>query len=181
MRKFNLSEILLLDLQRYYNLSSLNDSGNKVKVIMALHPRFIPIICIRFSYFFYEIPFFKVFSHLLNWFNIIIFGIEYTPKCKIGHGLVIPHSNGIVLGALSIGENVTIFQGVTLGAKKLDMFYHPETRPTIGNNVTIGTGAKILGGIHIGDNVVVGANSVVLCDIPNSVVVAGIPATIVKK
>ena len=88
--------------------------------------------------------------------------------------LVLPHSSGIVIGATSIGNNVTIFQGVTLGAQEADMSYDLDTRPSVGNGVTIGSGAKILGNVKIGNDVVIGANSVVLKDVNNSEVVGGI-------
>ena len=181
MKKLSIFKILNLDLQRLFNPSGDINGSNKVNVLKAFHPRFAPVILIRLSYFFYQISLFRIFSHLLTWLNIFIFGIESTPRCKIGSGLVIPHSSGIVLGALSIGKNATIFQGVTLGAQVADMYYDPKTRPKIGNNVTIGSGAKILGAVSVGNNVVIGANSVVLHDIPDSRMVAGVPAKIITK
>jgi serine O-acetyltransferase len=81
-----------------------------------------------------------------------------------------------VIGAWRIGSNATIFQGVTLGAKELDMRFDFKLRPEIGDNVVLGSGAKILGGIHIGDNVTVGANSVVLKSVKANSIVVGIPA-----
>jgi serine O-acetyltransferase len=81
-----------------------------------------------------------------------------------------------VVGAWRIGSNVTIFQGVTLGSKKLDLCFDSRLRPDVGNNVVLGAGSKILGGIHIGDNVTVGANSVVLDSVEGGITVGGIPA-----
>jgi serine O-acetyltransferase len=75
-----------------------------------------------------------------------------------------------------VGENVTIFQGVTLGAKNLDFSYDESLRPSIGDNVIIGAGAKILGGIVVGENSVIGANAVVLHNIPDHTVAYGVPA-----
>lgn len=114
----------------------------------------------------------KIFSTL----NTIFFGIEIAIRCKIGGGLYLPHTQGIVIGASSVGENVTIFQGVTLGAKNLDFSYDESLRPRIGNNVIIGAGAKILGGIVVGGNSVIGANAVVLHNIPDHTVAFGVPA-----
>jgi serine O-acetyltransferase len=86
-----------------------------------------------------------------------------------------------VIGAWRIGSNVTIFQGVTLGAKELDMGFDCGRRPEVGNNVVLGAGCKILGGIHIGDNVTVGANSVVVDSVEANSTVVGIPARKVSK
>ncbi len=114
----------------------------------------------------------KVFTYL----NIILFGLEVTPHCDIGPGLFFPHTSGTVVGASKLGRNVTIFQGVTLGAKELDMAFDSSLRPTVGDYVTLGAGCKILGGIHLGDHVTVGANSVVLDSVDSNVTVVGIPA-----
>jgi serine O-acetyltransferase len=95
-------------------------------------------------------------------------------------GLYIPHPVGTVIGATKIGHNATILQGVTLGAKEIDISYLPANRPTIGDNVTIGAGAKVLGGIFIGDNVTIGANAVVTKSLPDHVVAAGVPAKIIR-
>lgn len=113
---------------------------------------------------------------LLTYLNIVLFGIEVTPRCQIGPGIFFPHTFGIVIGALKIGRNVTVYQGATLGAKDLDMKFDPGLRPTVGDNVIIGSGSKILGGIRIGDNVIVGANAVVLRSIEPNVTAVGIPA-----
>jgi serine O-acetyltransferase len=81
-----------------------------------------------------------------------------------------------VIGAWRIGQNVTILQGVTLGAKRMDLGFDFKLRPEIGDNVTLGAGAKILGGIQIGDSVTVGANSVVVDSVEAGSTVVGIPA-----
>jgi serine O-acetyltransferase len=108
--------------------------------------------------------------------NFILFGIEITIQCEIGPGLIFPHTQGIVIGSVKIGENALIYNGVTIGAKKMDVNFNPSSRPIIGNNVMIGSGAKILGSINIGDNVIIGANSVVTKSVPNDKLVLGIPA-----
>jgi serine O-acetyltransferase len=86
-----------------------------------------------------------------------------------------------VIGAWRIGSNVSIFQGVTLGAKELDMGFDCKLRPEVGDNVVLGAGSKILGGIRIGDNVTVGANSVVVDSVDAGSTVVGIPARSVSK
>ena len=96
----------------------------------------------------------------------------------IGPGLVMPHSQGTVLGASFIGSNVTIFHQVTLGGKNADFEYNPEKRPHIGSNVTISVGAKILGPLCLGDSCVIGANAVVLCDVPPNTLAVGVPARV---
>lgn len=178
--KIKFKYILKADLARLFN-PELYDKGNiNINSLRFLHPRFLPVLLIRASTFLYNYRFLKFLSFFLVWLNFFLFGVECTPKCKIGYGLVLPHSSGIVIGATSIGNNVTIFQGVTLGAQEADMSYDPDTRPSVGNGVTIGSGAKILGNVKIGNDVVIGANSVVLKDVYDSEVVGGIPAKIIK-
>ncbi len=110
--------------------------------------------------------------------NIILFGLEVTPRCKIGPGLLIPHSSGTVIGAAELGSNVTIFQGVTLGAKFADLDFRPETRPVLENDVVIGAGAKVLGGIRIGCKAVVAANSLLTESLPANQFAIGVPAIV---
>ena len=105
-------------------------------------------------------------------------GIEIHPGAQIGKGLFIDHGNGVVIGETSeIGDNVTIYHQVTLGAAHN---IKGKRHPTIGNNVMIGAGAKVLGSIIIGDNVKIGANSVVLHDVPSNATIVGIPGKIKK-
>lgn len=113
---------------------------------------------------------------LLTYLNIVLFGIEVTPRCEIGPGVFFPHTSGTVIGAATIGANAIIYHGVTLGAKKLGSEFDPANRPEVGDSVVLGAGSKILGGITIGDNVIVGANSVVVRSVPPNKTVAGIPA-----
>jgi len=114
--------------------------------------------------------------NLLTYSNLVLFGLEITPRCEVGPGVFFAHTSGSVIGATRIGSNVTIFAGVNLGAKQLDMGFDPALRPEIGNNVMIGTGCKVLGGIRIGDNAILGANSVVLRSVEPNTTVAGTPA-----
>ena len=96
----------------------------------------------------------------------------------IGTGFFIDHGMGVVIGETAeIGDYVTLFQGVTLGGTGKE---HGKRHPTIGNHVVIGAGAKILGGIRVGDNVKIGANSVVLKSVPANSTVIGVPARIIK-
>lgn len=143
-----------------------------------LSPRFIPVLLYRLAYQL-RLKRLGFLSHFFTMLNVMVFGIEITPKCTIGPGLFLPHTQGTVIGAISIGDNVVIYQGVTLGAKSLDFRYDQSYRPVIGHNVIIGSGAKVLGGISVGDNVVVGANSVLLTSVPANQTVVGIPARII--
>jgi serine O-acetyltransferase len=113
--------------------------------------------------------------------NFLFFGIEIAVACKIGPGLFFPHTHGTVIGAFTIGKNAVIYQGVTVGAKDLDFTYDAAHRPCIGDNVLLGAGAKVLGGIELGHSVTVAANAVLLSSVPDNVVVGGIPAKILKS
>lgn len=106
-------------------------------------------------------------------------GIEIHPGAKIGKGLFIDHGNGVIIGETTIiGDNVTLYQGVTLGGTGKE---HGKRHPTIGNNVMISAGAKILGSFTIGDNSKVGAGSVVLSEVPPNSTVVGVPGRVVKR
>lgn len=106
-------------------------------------------------------------------------GIEIHPGASIGKNLFIDHGTGVVIGETAvIGDNVTMFHGVTLGGTGNEK--DKKRHPTIGNNVFIGSGAKILGNITIGNNVKIGANAVVLKDVENDRTVVGIPGYVVK-
>ncbi len=106
-------------------------------------------------------------------------GIEIHPGAKIGRAFFIDHGMGVVIGETAeVGDNVTLYHGVTLGGTTWEK---GKRHPTIGSNVVIGTGAKVLGPVHIGDNTRIGANSVVLNDIPPNSIVVGIPGKVVFR
>lgn len=106
-------------------------------------------------------------------------GIEIHPGAQIGKGFFIDHGNGVIIGETAvIGDNVTLYQGVTLGGTGKE---HGKRHPTIGNNVMISTGAKILGSFTIGDNSKIGAGSVVLNEVPPDSTVVGVPGRVVKR
>lgn len=106
-------------------------------------------------------------------------GIEIHPGARIGRGLFIDHGHGVVIGETAIvGDNVTLYQGVTLGGNGKE---HGKRHPTIGNNVMISAGAKVLGSFEIGDNSKIGAGSVVLSPVPSNCTVVGVPGRIVKR
>ena len=106
-------------------------------------------------------------------------GIEIHPGAQIGKGFFIDHGNGVIIGETTIiGDNVTLYQGVTLGGTGKE---HGKRHPTIGNNVMISAGAKILGSFTIGDNSKIGAGSVVLHEVPPHSTVVGVPGRVVKR
>ena len=116
----------------------------------------------------------RIISQLARWLT----GVEIHPGATIGTGFFIDHGMGVVIGETTeIGDYVTLFQGVTLGGTGKE---RGKRHPTLGNHVVVGAGAKVLGGIRIGDNVKVGANAVVLRSVPANSTVVGNPGRIVK-
>ena len=106
-------------------------------------------------------------------------GIEIHPGAQIGKGLFIDHGNGVIIGETTIiGNNVTLYQGVTLGGTGKE---HGKRHPTIGDNVMISAGAKVLGSFTIGENSKIGAGSVVLSEVPPNSTVVGVPGRVVKR
>jgi len=122
------------------------------------------------------IPFFpRAVSQFARW----ITGIEIHPGAVIGKGFFIDHGMGVVIGeTVIIGDNVTLFQGVTLGGTGKE---RGKRHPTLKNDIVVGAGAKILGNITIGNNVSIGANAVVLRDVPDNSTVVGVPGRLAKK
>lgn len=112
---------------------------------------------------------------LTIWLNRVINGCVIGAKARFGDGLVLMHPVGVVVNSkVTGGENITIESGVVIGDEK-------GKAPVLGSNIFIGAGAKIIGGITIGDNVKIGANAVVVKDVPSNVTVVGIPAKIIDK
>ena len=147
--------------------------------IFSLSPFWL-VLVYRFSNWLFEkhVPYIPTI--LINTLGKIIYGCEISADASIGPRFQIVHSVGIVLGPNIIaGHNFRIHQNVTIGMRGYSK--DGRTTPKIGNAVTIYAGAAVLGPITIGDNVVIGANSVVIKDIPSNVVVAGNPAKIIKQ
>ncbi|MBM7825714.1 serine O-acetyltransferase [Arcanobacterium pluranimalium] len=113
-------------------------------------------------------------ARLLSQIARAVTGIEIHPAAKLGRRLFIDHGMGVVIGETAeVGEDVTIFHGTTLGGTSMKK---GKRHPTVGNRVTIGSGAKVLGPITVGDDVQIGANAVVVKDVPAGMVAVGIPA-----
>lgn len=146
--------------------------------VIFCYPGFHAITNHRIAHYFFRKKCYflaRFISHISRWLT----GIEIHPGAKIGNGVFIDHGSGIVIGETTeIGDNVTMYQGVTLGGTGKQK---GKRHPTIGNNVVISAGAKVLGAITIGDNVKIGGGSVVLKSVPPSCTVVGVPGRIVVR
>lgn len=143
-----------------------------------LYPSFHAIIHYRFAHKLYE----QKHYFLARWISQRAAhktGIEIHPGAQIGKGLFIDHGHGVIIGETTvIGDNCTLYQGVTLGGNGKEK---GKRHPTIGNNVMVSAGAKVLGSFTIGDNVKIGAGSVVINPVPSNSTVVGVPGRVVKR
>ena len=145
------------------------------RMMDAFHPRFAPVALLRCAQCL-QLKGWSRTAKLFSLVNVVIFGMEVPAALDIGPGLVIMHTNGIVLGAAVIGRNVTIYQQVTVGALEADFHLNSQLRPTIDDDVILAAGAKILGPLRVGFGSTVGANAVVLNDVPERHIAVGVPA-----
>lgn len=154
------------------------DPAIKTPFEVFLYPSFKAIIRYRIAHKLYQ----KKHYLLARWYSqrtVRKTGIEIHPGATIGKGLFIDHGHGVVIGETAIvGDNVTLYQGVTLGGTGKET---GKRHPTIGNNVMISAGAKILGSFSVGENSKIGAGSVVLSEIPPNSTVVGVPGRVVKR
>ena len=156
-----------------------NDPAARSKIeVFLLYPCIHALISYRIAHFFYKHKMYflaRFISQIARFFT----GIEIHPGATIGKGLFIDHGMGVVIGETAeIGDDVLLYHGVTLGGTGKDK---GKRHPTVGNSVVIGTGAKVLGPINIGNNVKIGANSVVLRDVPDGSTSVGIPAININR
>ena len=150
---------------------------NSLEIIL-LYSGLHAIVLYRIAHKLWEwkLPF---FPRLISQLAKILTGIEIHPGATIGKSLFIDHGMGVVIGETSIvGNNVTLFQGVTLGGTGKET---GKRHPTIGDNVVIGTGAKVLGNITVGNNSYIGANAVVIRSVPVNSTVVGVPGHITRQ
>ncbi|MGC6177556.1 serine O-acetyltransferase [Lacrimispora sp. 38-1] len=149
---------------------------NELEVLL-LYQGVHALIWHRFAHWFYQHKMFfiaRMISQTARFFTLI----EIHPGAVMGHGILIDHGCGVVIGETAVvGDNCTIYQGVTLGGVGLNK---GKRHPTLGNNVTVGSGAKILGSFEVGDNCTIAANAVLLKPLENNVTAVGIPARPVK-
>jgi serine O-acetyltransferase len=154
------------------------DAAIKTPMEVFLYPSFKAIMRHRVAHWLYE----RKFYFLARWYSqrtVRKTGIEIHPGATIGKGLFIDHGNGVIIGETTIiGDNVTLYQGVTLGGTGKEQ---GKRHPTIGNNVMISAGAKVLGSFTVGENSKIGAGSVVLSEVPPNCTVVGVPGRVVKR
>lgn len=154
------------------------DAAIKSPFEVFLYPSFKAVIRHKIAHKLYS----KKHYLLARWYSqrtVRKTGIEIHPGAKIGKGFFIDHGHGVVIGETAVvGDNVTLYQGVTLGGTGKE---RGKRHPTIGDNVMISAGAKVLGSFKVGDNSKIGAGSVVLSEIPPNSTVVGVPGRVVKR
>ena len=160
------------------NVIKSKDPAIKSNLEVFLYPSFRVMIKYRIAHYFYMKKHYFIARYISERAKRKT-GIEIHPGAKIGKGLFIDHGMGVVIGETAeIGNNVTIYQGVTLGGTGKE---NGKRHPTIEDNVMISTGAKILGSFTVGENSKIGAGSVVLKEVPKNCTVVGIPGKVIKK
>ena len=158
------------------NIKEKDPAAKSVFTVILLYPGFHAIICHRIAHFLYSHKLYFL-SRLISQISRYKTGIEIHPGAVIGNRLFIDHGMGIVIGETAIiGDNCTIYHGVTLGGTGKDK---TKRHPTLKDNVLVGCGSKVLGNITIEENVKIGANSVILKDVPKNSTIVGIPGKIV--
>ncbi|HHV13803.1 MAG TPA: serine O-acetyltransferase [Clostridiales bacterium] len=154
------------------------DPAIKTPLEVLLYPSFKAIVRYRIAHWLFV----RKHYFLARWYSqrtVRKTGIEIHPGATIGRGLFIDHGHGVVIGETAIvGDNVTLYQGVTLGGTGKEC---GKRHPTVGNNVMISAGAKVLGSFTIGENSKIGAGSVVLQEVPPNSTVVGVPGRVVKQ
>lgn len=152
-------------------------AAKSVLEVLLCYPGFHAILLHRFAHrlYLWGVP---IVPRVVSQFSRFFTGIEIHPGATIGRRFFIDHGSGVVIGETSeIGDDVLMYQGVTLGGTGAE---RGKRHPTIGNRVVIGTGAKVLGNIRIGDNVKIGAGSVVVHPAPDNSTVVGVPGRVVR-
>lgn len=159
------------------NISDKDPASRNILYVILLYPGFHALLFYRIAHFFSNFHL-KFIARLISQLARFLTGIEIHPAAKIGKRLFIDHGMGIVIGeTTTIGNNCTIYHGVTLGGTGKDKY---KRHPDLGNNVVVGCGAKVLGPIKIGNNVKIGANAVVLKEVPDNSTVVGVPGKIIN-
>lgn len=155
------------------NIQIKDPAAKNILYVIFLYPGFHILIWHKLAHFFYKVHLYFL-ARLLSQLARLLTGIEIHPGAKIGKRLFIDHGMGVVIGETAeVGDDCTIYHNVTLGGTGKDK---NKRHPTLGNNVMVGAGAKVLGPILIGNNVKIGANAVVLKEVKDNTTVAGIPA-----
>lgn len=174
----NLNRILNFFISDVSTAFNKDPAANTLIEVLTSYPGIKAVLLYRVAHFFWGIgmPFIpKYISDIARELT----GIEIHPGAVIGSEFFIDHGSGVVIGETTIiGDNCTIYSGVVLGGTSLKK---EKRHPTIGDNVVIGTGAKVLGPVTVSDNVRIGANSVVVNDVPPNSVVVGVPGKVVSR
>ena len=164
-------------LQEAKSMQKKDPAAKSLAQVLLLYPGFHALIFYRAAHYLYKHKHFFLARMFSQWGRGFT-GIEIHPGATIGEGLFIDHGAGVVIGETAeIGANVTLYHGVTLGGTGKDK---GKRHPTVGDNVLVGAGCKVLGPITIGANSRIGANSVVLSCVPANATAIGIPARVVK-
>lgn len=155
-----------------------NDPAARTKLeVFLLYPSIHARIAHMLSHFLYGKKMFFL-ARLVSQISRFFTGIEIHPGATLGAGILIDHGMGVVIGETAeLGDRITIYHGTTLGGTGKEK---GKRHPTVGNNVIIGAGAKVLGAINIGSNSKIGANAVVIKDVPEGATVVGVAANVVK-
>jgi serine O-acetyltransferase len=170
-------EKIKMDIQRYYP----RELCLKKVVKFFFNPRSQPVIIHRLSHFFYAKRL-GFLAKLFSIINFVVFGTEIAMGAEIGGGFYMPHSLGTIISVKTVGKNFSCYHKVGIGSsleaggEDLD-----KNRPVVGDNVTVYTGATVIGSIKIGNNVTIGANAVVISDVPDNCLAVGVPARIIRK
>jgi serine O-acetyltransferase len=170
--------IVILFNDEVKNVQKRDPAARNILEVVLLYQGLHALIHHRIAHYFYQRNLFLI-ARLVSQASRFFTGIEIHPGASIGKDFFIDHGMGVVIGETSIiGDNVLLYQGVTLGGTGLEK---GKRHPTVGNNVVIGAGAKILGNINIGDSSYIGANAVVIKDVPANSTVVGVPGRITKQ
>lgn len=174
-RQLSLGELLASDLERYFFYYGQPNRHVRKRDLWRnfLNPRCLPVALYRLSHAAHRHGNGAI-AKLLTWFNFYVHGLEISSACEIGPHFFMPHVAGTVIGANRIGAYAVIYHQVTLGAKEIESAH--KQRPTVGDRAFIASGAKIIGPIALGNDVVVGANAVVTRSCGDAVTLTGIPA-----
>lgn len=170
-------EKIKMDIQRYYP----GDLSLKKVVKYFFNPRSQPVIIHRISHFFY-VKRIRLLAKLFSIFNFVIFGTEIAMGAEIEGGFYMPHSLGTIISVKTVGKNFSCYHKVGIGSSMEAGGEDLEkNRPVFGENVKVYTGATVIGSIKIGNNVTIGANTVVITDVPDNCLAVGVPARIIPK
>ncbi|MCD8328052.1 MAG: serine O-acetyltransferase [Ruminococcus sp.] len=172
-----LNKIIRLVQEEVQSVKEKDPAAKTTLEILVNYSGLHAVLFHRVAHWFYERKLFFV-ARMISQFSRFVTGIEIHPGAKIGKGLLIDHGSGVVIGETAeVGDNCLIYQGVTLGGTGKE---HGKRHPTLGNNVMVGAGARILGPFKVGDNAKIAANAVVLEEVPPNATAVGVPAKIVR-